>query len=442
MIVRLTTIETSSATVSARLSDWKNCPTTPRTKASGRKTRIVVSVEPITAPLISRLARSTASSPVSPFGQVPRDVLDHDHRVVDDQADGHGQAAQRHQVERVARQVQEDEADDQAQRIDNAAISVARTLFRNKKQDDTLKRPPIDDGVADVGDRGPDQQALVVDGLDLHAGRGTLGGVGQHVFKLARDGQGVAAQPAKDGQGHGVLAVGADRHRAVFVGDRHPAQVAEPDRLAVLLGDDDVLQVERVGRQGVGQHLVLQRPAVEPADGLEPMLLAQTIGHVGDRQAGRHQRLGLDLDQDLADVAPLHGHVGDVGDAADPRPQIVIGVVVQRRRVAAAGDDERDDRKNRRRLPLDDRAGAGRQLCADLGHRARTSFRAWTMSVPGAKSIDSSAAPRTDFERTRTTPSTMLTTSSIGRVTATSTSLTARPGVWAMTTIRGKATSG
>ncbi len=66
MIVRLTTIETSSATVSAMLSDWKNWPTTPRTNASGTNTRIVVNVEPITAPLISRLARSTAASPVSP----------------------------------------------------------------------------------------------------------------------------------------------------------------------------------------------------------------------------------------------------------------------------------------------------------------------------------------------------------------------------------------
>ncbi len=74
--------------------------------------------------------------------------------------------------------------------------------------------------------------------------------------------------------------------------------------------------------------------------------------------------------------------------------------------------------------------------------RARTSLSAWIMSVPGAKSMDSSAAPRTDLERTRTTPSTMLTASSIGRVTATSTSLTARPGVCTMTTIRGNATSG
>ena len=54
----------------------------------------------------------------------------------------------------------------------------------------------------------------------------------------------------------------------------------------------------------------------------------------------------------------------------------------------------------------------------------------------------SSAAPRTDLERTRLTPRTMLTASSIGRVTATSTSLTARPGDWTMTTIRGKDTSG
>ena len=66
MIVRLTTIETTSATVSEMLSDWKNWPTTPLTNASGTNTRIVVNVEPMTAPLISRLARSMAPSPDSP----------------------------------------------------------------------------------------------------------------------------------------------------------------------------------------------------------------------------------------------------------------------------------------------------------------------------------------------------------------------------------------
>jgi len=74
--------------------------------------------------------------------------------------------------------------------------------------------------------------------------------------------------------------------------------------------------------------------------------------------------------------------------------------------------------------------------------RARMSLSAWTMFVPGAKSMLISAAPRTDLERTRVTPSTMLTASSMGRATATSTSFTASPGVWTITTIRGKATSG
>ena len=66
MIVRLTTIETRSATVKASDNDWKNWPTTPRTNARGKKTRIVVRVEPITAPLISLLAESMAASPVWP----------------------------------------------------------------------------------------------------------------------------------------------------------------------------------------------------------------------------------------------------------------------------------------------------------------------------------------------------------------------------------------
>ena len=111
-------------------------------------------------------------------------------------------------------------------------------------------------------------------------------------------------------------------------------------------------------------------------------------------------------------------------------PQVVVGVVVQGRRVAPAGDHEGDDREDRGRLPLDDRAGARREAARSTSAIfARTSFRAWTMSVPGTKSMLISAAPRTDFDRTRCTPSTTFTASSMGRVTPISTSLTARPGV-------------
>ena len=306
-----------------------------------------------------------------PLGQMPRDVLDHDHGIIDDQADGHGQAAQRHQVERVSGQVEEDEADDEAQRDRERGDQGRSQALEEHQEDGNAHQTADDDGVADVGDRRADQQPLVVDRMDLDAWRGTPGRVGQHVLQRARDRQRVASQAAEDGQGDGVLAVGPDRHRPVLVPDRHPAEVAQPDRLAVLLGDDPVLQVERIACQRVGQHLVLQRPAIEAPDGLEPVLLVQSVGHVGDREVGRHEGLRVDLDQDLADVAPLHGDVGDVRDAADPGPQVVVGVVVQRRRIAPAGDDERDDREDRRGLPLGDRGGPGREA----GRRPRPSGR-------------------------------------------------------------------
>ncbi len=62
---------------------------------------------------------------------------------------------------------------------------------------------------------------------------------------------------------------------------RSPTRIGWP----FLFDDDQVFQVERIGGQRVGQHLVLQRSAVHPADGLQAMFLAEAIGDVGNRQA-------------------------------------------------------------------------------------------------------------------------------------------------------------
>jgi len=108
-----------------------------------------------------------------------------------------------------------------------------------------------------------------------------------------------------------------------------PAEVAQADGLAVLFGDHAGLQVSEVYGLRVGQDLELQFPAVHATHGLEPMLLAQQVGHLGDRQSSGHQPLRLHLDEDFADVAPLHRNVGHVFDAADPRAKVVEGIVVQ-----------------------------------------------------------------------------------------------------------------
>ena len=82
----------------------KNVPVTPVIEISGRNTTIGVIVDPTSGTRISSIALRIASPRDSARVAMHHDVLDHDDRVVDDQADRGGQAAERHQVEALAEQ--------------------------------------------------------------------------------------------------------------------------------------------------------------------------------------------------------------------------------------------------------------------------------------------------------------------------------------------------
>ena len=150
--------------------------------------------------------------------------------------------------------------------------------------------------------------------------------------------------------------------------DGHAPQVAQSQRLAVFFHDDHVFEIQRPVGHRVGEYLVLQTLAIESADRFQPMFAGQSVGDVGDRQVGGDKRGRLDFDDNLADIAPLDRHVGDVGDFGDPRSEVVIRVVVQLRRIAAPRHDERNDRKDRRRLPLDNCRRPRRKLRTDFRH--------------------------------------------------------------------------
>ena len=61
------------------------------------------------------------------FLDAPMRVLEHDDRVVDDEADRQHEREQRHEVDRVAEQREHGERRDQAQRNRDGGISVARS---------------------------------------------------------------------------------------------------------------------------------------------------------------------------------------------------------------------------------------------------------------------------------------------------------------------------
>ena len=83
MIVSATTSDTSTAMVSVIDSAWKNCPSTPVSRPSGRKTTTVVIVDVVTGQIssctASRIARSRSCVQVD----VANDVLGDHHGVVD-----------------------------------------------------------------------------------------------------------------------------------------------------------------------------------------------------------------------------------------------------------------------------------------------------------------------------------------------------------------------
>ena len=181
--------------------------------------------------------------------------------------------------------------------IDSAAIKVARQLFKNKKRITHAQAAADDDGVADVGDRGPDQQTLVVDRLDLDAGRCRLLAASASTRSSSLDTARALPPSRRKRSGPRRLCRWSGSPSSGLRVRWSPDPCREPDRLTVLLGDDDVLEIERVGRLRIGQAPGIAALRGRAAHGLEPVFSAQTVGHVGDRQVGRGQRLGIELDQ-------------------------------------------------------------------------------------------------------------------------------------------------
>ncbi len=90
-----------------------------------------------------------------PFGHVAGDVLHDHHRVVDHQPDRHRQAAQRHQVQRVVGQLEEEEADRQAQRDGNGRQERGPHALEEQQENQHAEEAADEDRVADVVDGRP-----------------------------------------------------------------------------------------------------------------------------------------------------------------------------------------------------------------------------------------------------------------------------------------------
>ena len=98
------------------------------------------------------------------------DVFDDDDGVVDDEADGGGEAAEGHQVEALADDPEEEDGDGDGDRDDETGDERGAPVAQEEEEDDAGEDEADEDGVADAGDAVADELRLVVEGLELDAG--------------------------------------------------------------------------------------------------------------------------------------------------------------------------------------------------------------------------------------------------------------------------------
>ena len=263
------------------------------------------------------------------FGEQPVRVLDRDRGVVDQNADGEREPAERHRIDGVAEEIQNDQRG--KDREWNRDHDDDGGPPRPEEQQDHQRGQPGGNCAftQQSHDRGFDEHRLIEQLLDLHAGR----------RRLARDHQGLLDRidhcqrrrvaVLDDAEQHGAPAVGAHDILLHGVAVVHLADVLHEHGLPVDVFHRDVVEVGDFGRHRVGAHGELRVADLGQARGQRQVLSVDCVDHVERGQSFRLQLERVDIDHDLPILAAGRGRERDAVDRRQLLPQTVDAVVVE-----------------------------------------------------------------------------------------------------------------
>jgi hypothetical protein len=270
--------------------------------------------------------------------EVPVDVLDRHRGVVDEDADGEREPAERHDVDGLAERRQAGDRGEDRQgdrdRDDEGAAPAAE-----KQQDQQAGERARDAGLADhAGDGRVHEDRLVAEGADVQV----LGQGGPQRRQLLVDPVDDVDRRGIAGLQHvhqdGALAVDPDHVGLGWKAVAHVRHVADVDDAAALGADRHVVQIVDVGRVRVQLDVILERADLLRARRQDQVLCADRGDDVVGRQSVRPQRLRVEIHLHLALFAAVgigHRGAGDRGQRG--AHDEVAGVEDQRLRHRLAG---------------------------------------------------------------------------------------------------------
>ena len=269
------------------------------------------------------LLRSLDGRAVAPLAllDVPVDVLEHDHGVVDEHADGECESREADDVQGTAHELEQQEGPDDArgdgQRDDQRGPRTAQ----EQEQDQDRQAAADHDVLVDEAYRRVDVLGLVVDLLEDQAvsGQGARVQLGRSLADAVHDVEDVGARLAQAVHRQNRRAEVADDAVRLLVAELHGRHVADIDGPPVAAGEQD-------GFDLFGAVELPERP-----DDVAPLALPEVAGggvlvarpqgaaHVLDRDPARRQFLGIDDDLQLLFGAAEDVGVRDAGDPLHPR---------------------------------------------------------------------------------------------------------------------------
>ncbi len=295
------------------------------------------------------------------------DALDRHRPLVDQDADRETEAAQRHDVERVAGGAQEDDRKQHGER-DRGRDDQRRAPRAQEEQDHQRGQHGGDHAFADDAvDRGADEQRLIADRGYLELRRQRLLERGQLALHARDDRQRRGLAVLEHGHQRRTVPVDMDdillRRRAVAdMGD-----VAHVDGRAVHRLDRQI--VERIDRRRrvVELDIILERADLCEADRVDLVLLGDRVADVLARQALGLERLWIEIELDLALLAAERIGNGGARHRHELRPDLVLREIEQLLFGQARPRQRKLHDRHRRGVVVEDqrRRHARRQLLED-----------------------------------------------------------------------------
>jgi len=263
------------------------------------------------------------------FLQMAVDVIDHHDGRIHDLPDRDGQRGQARRIDRIARQIHQQEGDDQRRR-NRGRHNPARTPAPEEEQEDQKHAGDgPQDVVAQVLHRGHNELGVVDNDLRLDVRRQVF----PYFLQFGAHGPGdvnrVAAALFLNHDGRGPPAVEADIVHPLLERVLDLGHVFQLDGNAAPRGDDDLADLFQAGKLLGRAHEEILVAAADVAAGHADVLRRQDRQELPDRQVHRGEPVVVELDADLPPQAAMDRRRRDPLDAFERVGDLIFHDLLQ-----------------------------------------------------------------------------------------------------------------